>query len=153
MNTAHEGQFVTFSLAEEEYGLDVSLVQELIAYRGYTRIPSVPEFIRGVINLRGTIVPVVDLRIKLGMEERPADKFTVIVILEVAGRTMGVIVDGVNEVVELSAENIQPTPAFSNAIRADFINGVAQLGESMLILLDIDKVLSAEELEQVDESV
>jgi purine-binding chemotaxis protein CheW len=146
-------QFVTFLLAGEEYGVDIMKVQEIIGYKGFTKIPNVTEFIKGVLNLRGAVVPVIDLRLKFGMEEREYDKFTVIMIAEVAGKTMGIIVDAVSDVVSLSAEDIQPKPDFSAEIDTSFINGMGKKEDKFIILLDIDKVLSDEEIRDVEEAV
>ena len=146
-------QFVTFMLAGEEYGVDIMRVQEIIGYCRFTKIPNVADFIKGVLNLRGTVVPVVDLRIKFGMDEKEYDKYTVIMIVEVAGRVMGIIVDSVSDVVMLADEDIQPTPKFSTKIKTDFINGMGKQEDKFIILLDIDKVLSDEELEVVDAAI
>jgi purine-binding chemotaxis protein CheW len=152
--SAGEGsQFVTFTLAEEEYGVDIMKVQEIIGYRGFTKIPNVSQFIKGVLNLRGTVVPVVDLRLKFNMEEKEYDQYTVIMIVEVAGRIMGIIVDAVSDVVSLGDDEIQPTPRFSSAISTEFIKGMGKKEEKFIILLDINKVLSDQELEEVDSAV
>ncbi len=152
--SAGEGsQFVTFTLADEEYGVDIMKVQEIIGYRGFTKIPNVGEYIKGVLNLRGTVVPVVDLRLKFNMDEKDYDQYTVIMIVEVAGRIMGIIVDSVSDVVSLAADEIQPTPNFSSNISTDFIKGMGKKEEKFIILLDINKVLSDEELKEVDSAV
>lgn len=143
-------EFVTFTLAGEDYGVDVANVQEIINYRGFTRIPNVAEFIKGVLNLRGTVVPVVDLRVKFRLEAAPYDKYTVILIVEVAGRVMGVVVDRVTDVLVLAPEEVRPAPSFSAATRTRHIRGMAEKDGKFLILLDIDRVLSPEELELVD---
>ena len=150
MLNADDNQFVTFTLAEEEYGVDILRVQEIIGYKGFTKIPRVADFIKGVLNLRGTVVPVVDLRRKFAMDEKDYDKFTVIMIVEVAGRVIGIIVDAVSDVVSLDSDDIQPTPRFSEKIRTEFIKGMGRKEDKFIILLDIDKVLSDEELEIVD---
>jgi purine-binding chemotaxis protein CheW len=146
-------QYVTFLLADEEYGVDIMKVREIIGYKGFTKIPNVTEFIKGVLNLRGAVVPVIDLRLKFGMEEKEYDKFTVIMIAEVAGKTMGIIVDAVSDVVSLNEEDIQPKPDFSADIDTDFINGMGKKEDKFIILLDIDKVLSESEIEAVEEAI
>ncbi|MHB8841862.1 MAG: chemotaxis protein CheW [Candidatus Aquicultor sp.] len=140
-------QFVAFILGEEEYGIEILRVQEIIGYRGFTRIPNVPRFIKGVLNLRGSVTPVIDLRLKLGMSEKPYDTFTVILILEVQERIIGAIVDAVSDVISLSEAEIQPAPDFSSGVRVDFIEGMGRKDDKLIILLDIKKVLGAAELE------
>lgn len=140
-------QFVTFSLATEEYGVSILLVQEIIGYRTLTQIPGVPSFVKGMLNLRGAVVPVIDLRIRFGMTSREYDKFTVIVIVVVQGRTMGIIVDGVSDVVSFEPHQVQPTPPVAAAVHTDYISGMGQKDDKFVILLDVDKMLSLEELE------
>lgn len=146
------GQFVTFTLENEEYGVEILKVQEIIGYLGTTKVPNVPSFVKGVINLRGSVVPIIDLRLKFNMAEKEYDKFTVIVILEVKGRVIGALVDAVSDVVSLSEDEIQPTPDFSSGIKVDFINGMGKKNGKLIILLDIDKVLSDGELELLDDA-
>jgi len=140
-------EYVTFLLGEEHYGVDINRVLEFIGFRPLTRIPNVPSFVKGVLNLRGTVVPVVDLREKMGLEQVECHKFTVIIILEVGGRTMGAIVDSVHDVVPLDDSDIQPTPSFDASIRTEFIAGMAERDGFFYILLDIDQVFDREELE------
>ena len=144
------GQYVTFSLGDEEHGIEITKVQEIIGYQGFTRIPNVPDFIKGVLNLRGAVVPVIDLRKKFGMEEKEYTKFTVIIILEVVERTMGIIVDAISDVVSLTSREIQEAPSFNLNVRTDFIKGMGKKGDKLIILLDMDKVLSREELGAID---
>ncbi len=143
-------QYVTFSLGEEEHGIEITKVQEIIGYQGFTRIPNMPDFIRGVLNLRGTVVPVIDLRKKFGMEEKEYTKFTVIIILEAVERIMGIIVDAISDVVSFTDKDIQEAPSFNVKVRTDFIKGMGKIDEKLVILLDMDKVLSPEELEVID---
>lgn len=144
------GQYVTFTLEGEEYSVEILKVQEIIGYTNFTKVPNVPSFVRGVINLRGSVVPVVDLRLKFAMAEKEYDKFTVILILEVRGRVIGAIVDAVSDVVSLNESEIQPTPDFSSGIRVDFIKSMGRKDDKLIIMLDIDKVLSDGELEMLD---
>lgn len=143
------GQFVTFSVGDEEYGVEILRVQEIIGYQGFTKIPNVPSFVKGVINLRGSVVPVIDLRLKFNMAEKDYDKFTVILILEVKDRVIGIIVDAVSDVVSLLESEIQPTPDFSSGIRADFISAMGRKDDKLIIILDVDKVLSEGDLEML----
>jgi purine-binding chemotaxis protein CheW len=143
-------QFVTFTLGEEEYGVEVLKVQEIIGYQRFTKVPSVPSFVKGVLNLRGSVVPVLDLRLKFNMAYREYDNFTVILILEVQERVIGVIVDAVSDVVNLSPDDIQQTPDFSSGIRVDFIKGMGRMDEKLIIILDIDRILSSSELALLD---
>ena len=146
-------QYVTFALAGEEYGVDILKVQEIIGYKGFTKIPDVAEYVKGVLNLRGTVVPVVDLRIKFKMPEKSYDKFTVIMIVVVEGRVMGIIVDAVSDVVNFGANDIQPTPKIASKVNTDFIKGMGRKDEKFVILLDIEKVLSLEELDDIPRDI
>lgn len=143
-------QFLTFTLGEEEYGIDILKVQEIKGYSAITRIPRSPSYIKGVMNLRGTIVPVVDLRSKFGLESTAYDQFTVIIVVVVQGRATGLIVDTVSDVLNLPASDIQPTPQFSGSIDTSFIMGMGQAGDKLLILLDVNKVVGADEYQSLE---
>ncbi|MEW5706434.1 MAG: chemotaxis protein CheW [Actinomycetota bacterium] len=143
------GQYVTFALGDEIYGVEILKVQEIIGCPKFTKIPNVPPFVKGVINLRGQIVPVIDLRLKFNMVEKEHDEFTVILVLEVKGKVIGVLVDTVSDVVNLNEDEIQPTPDFSSGVRLDFISGMGRKNEMLITLLNIDKVLTDGELEMV----
>jgi len=146
---ASEGnQYLTFTLAEEQYGVDILRVQEIKGYTAVTRIPNTPEHIKGVLNLRGTIVPIVDLRAKFGMERVEATMFTVIVVVVVRDRVMGLVVDAVSDVLNIEAKDIQAAPNFGASVDTSFIRNIAQAGDKLITLLDIDRVLSVGELEQ-----
>jgi len=140
--------FLTFRLAEEEYAVPVARVREIIEYETVTRVPSTPPWIRGVINLRGGVVPVVDLGLKLGLPERPMGKRTCIVILELPGdgavALVGVTADAVSQVQEIRAEDVEPVPAFGSHIDVESVTGMARSGAAFILLLDIDRLLSAE---------
>lgn len=140
-------QYVTFNLGDEEHGIEITKVQEIIGFQKLTMIPNVPDFIKGVLSLRGTIIPVIDLRQKFGMEKKEYSKYTVIIILETAGRTMGITVDAISNIVSLTDQDIQEVPSFNINVRADFIKGMGKKDNKLVILLDIDKILSPEELE------
>lgn len=140
------GEFLTFTLGDEHYGVDILKVQEIRGYDAVTRVPDAPEYIKGVINLRGTIVPVIDLRLKLRLKEVRYDSFTVMIVLNVEDRVVGIVVDGVSDVVPLAAEQIRPTPTFGAAVDTRFISGIGTLDERMLILLDIETLLDSADL-------
>ncbi|MBI5855944.1 MAG: chemotaxis protein CheW [Nitrospirae bacterium] len=141
-------QYLTFILGEEHYGVDILRVQEIKGYTAVTRIPSTPAFIKGVLNLRGTIVPIVDLRTKFGMEKVDTTMFTVIVVVVVRDRVMGIVVDAVSDVLNIAAKEIQPPPNFGAKVDTSFIHSMAKSGDKLITLLDIDRVLSDGELAQ-----
>ncbi|MEN4905198.1 chemotaxis protein CheW [Luteimonas sp. TWI1416] len=140
------GEYLTFTLGEEHYGVDILKVQEIRGYDAVTRLPDAPDYIKGVINLRGTIVPVIDLRLKLRLAQARYDSFTVMIVLNVDDRVVGIVVDGVSDVVPLSAEQIRPTPEFGAAIDTRCISGIGTFDDRMLILLDIETLLDSAEL-------
>jgi len=143
-------QYLTFHLAGEEYAVDILQVREIITYGTLTKVPHTPASIRGVINLRGNVVPVVDLGIKFGLTPSPVTDRTCIVIVEAninESRTvMGIIADSVSQVISMSEDNILPAPAFGTRVRIDFLRGMGQSGDKFVLVLEIDKVLSAEDL-------
>ena len=143
---------LSFRLGEEEYGIDILAVREIRAYEKPTRIANAPAFILGVVNLRGVIVPIVDLRIKFGTERPAYDRSTVVIILNVANRVLGIVVDSVSDVLPLGQDDIRPAPEFSAAIAASFIRGLASLDGRLLILVDIEALLSSAEMGLVDET-
>ena len=143
-------QFVTFQLGAETYGISILKLNEIIAYQSCTTIPNVPGFIRGVLNLRGIVVPVIDLRERFGMELKDYDQFTVILILDVSGRIMGLVVDAVSDVLTLNSDDVKPRPHFSTGISTEFISGMGIKDKKFIILLDVDKLLSDDELNMVD---
>jgi len=143
-------QYLTFLLSSEECAISILKVREIIEYDTVTIVPKMPPWVRGVINLRGAVVPVVNLAAKFGMQEKPVSKTTCIVIVEARfedqGTIVGLIVDGVSQVMELSAEDIQPVPDFGTQVEMDYLLGMAQVGRRFALLLDVDKVLTTEEL-------
>jgi purine-binding chemotaxis protein CheW len=150
-DTAAEGvgslQMVSFRLAQEEYGIEITKVQEIILMGEITRVPQTPDFIKGLINLRSTVIPIVDLRLRFGMpQEEPTDE-TRIMVVNVAGKTIGIIVDAVNEVLRISRDQIAPPPPTVAGLGHEYLTGLAKLDKRLLILLDIDKILGAEEAE------
>lgn len=136
-------QYLTFRLAQEEYGVEILKVQEIKGYSAITPIPNTPSYLKGVMNLRGTIVPVVDLRSKFAMDEAEYNQFTVIIVVKVGPKVMGLIVDAVSDVLNIPKVDIQATPDFGSEVDARYINGMAKAGEKLVVLLDIDRVMNA----------
>jgi purine-binding chemotaxis protein CheW len=143
-------EYLTFTLARETYGIDILKVQEIRGYDSVTRIANTPEFIKGVINLRGVIVPIVDLRIKFRAPEVTYHEFTVVIIINVLGKVVGIVVDGVSDVVELPAQSIKPPPELGATLDTRYITGLGTLNDQMLILVDIEKLIASDELEIMD---
>ena len=149
--SADQAQYLGFHVAGEEYAVGILRVREILEYDTITRVPGTPASIRGVINLRGSVVPVVDLALKLGLPESPLTKRTCIVIVEVdldGERTvMGVMADSVTQVIDLSPEDIEPPPTFGTRVHVDYLLGMGKAGKKFILLLDIDRVLSSSELQ------
>jgi purine-binding chemotaxis protein CheW len=149
-------QYLTFLLAGEEYAISILEVKEIIEYDTVTAVPKTPKWIRGVINLRGSVVPVVDLGVKFGMGERLVTKTSCIIIVEGCVESqntlMGVMADAVSQVMDIAAGEVQQVPAFGTRIKVDYLQGMAQLGKKFVLLLDIDKVLSADEVLDLSEA-
>ena len=147
---AERNQYLTFSLGGEVLATDIRLVKEILQYSAITEVPLAPPGIRGVLNLRGAVVPVIDLAVRFGRPATPIDKRTCIVILEIAEQersvTMGIVVDHVRQVIELPQGDIEPPPAFGNTLRPDFIHGVGRIGGRFVLILEMDRILSLEEL-------
>ncbi len=146
-------EFLTFRLGEEEYGIEILKVQEIRGYDSITQIANAPEFIKGVVNLRGIIVPIIDMRIKFRLGKANYDQFTVVIILNVAGRVMGVVVDGVSDVISLEAEQMRPTPGFGSVIDTEYIMGLGTVDERMLILIDIEKLMGSSDMGLIDQPI
>ena len=148
--TATGGEFLTFRLGAEEYGIDILKVQEIRSYEAPTRIANAPGFIKGVVNLRGVIVPIVDLRLKLGCETAEYNDFTVVIVLNVKGRVVGAVVDSVSDVLALDKNTIKPAPEMSSAVDTSFITGIGCVknGEEqrMLILMDIEGLMASDDM-------
>ncbi|HCE29111.1 MAG: chemotaxis protein CheW [Verminephrobacter sp.] len=143
--TASSGarEYLTFRLDQEEYGIDILKVQEIRGYEPPTRIAHAPEFIKGVVNLRGTIIPIVDMRLKFNCSQAEYNSFTVVIILNLRNRVVGIVVDSVSDVMELAADNVKAAPDIESVIDNDCILGLGSVGERMLILLDIEKLMSS----------
>lgn len=154
---AHGGEYLSFRISEEEYALDILNVQEIRGYENPTRIASAPPFIKGVLNLRGVIVPIVDLRMKFGLELATYDASTVTIILNIAGRVVGTVVDSVSDVVELKGEQIRPAPEFNACVDASHITGIGAIDQGdqqrMLVLVDIEKLMSGAEMGLVERTL
>jgi len=135
-------EYLTFRLSQEEYGIDILKVQEIRGYESPTRIANSPAFIKGVVNLRGTIVPIVDMRLKFNCSEAEYNSFTVVIILNLRSRIVGIVVDSVSDVLELPPESIKAAPDIESIIDAGCILGLGSVGERMLILLDIERLMS-----------
>lgn len=143
-------EFLIFTLGNEEYGIDILKVQEIRGYDQVTRIANTPAFIKGVTNLRGVIVPIIDLRVKFSQQSVSYYENTVVIVLNFGQRVVGIVVDGVSDVLSLTAEQIRPAPEFAVTLATEYLTGLGSLGERMLILVDIEKLLSSEEMSLVD---
>jgi len=150
---AVRNEFLTFRLGAEEYGIDILKVQEIRGYDAVTRIANAPDFVKGVTNLRGHIVPIVDLRIKFNLGTPEYNEFTVVIILSVMKRVIGMVVDSVSDVLTLSDAQIKPAPEFSGDFDTRYISGLGTVEERMLILVDIEKMMSSRDMGLVDEPV
>ncbi|PTN11402.1 chemotaxis protein CheW [Nitrosomonas aestuarii] len=146
-------EFLTFRLGNEEYGIDILKVQEIRGYDAITQIANSPEFIKGVVNLRGIIVPIIDMRIKFKLGVAEYDQFTVVIILNVSGRVMGIVVDGVSDVINLDIDQVRATPDFGSVIDTKYIMGLGTADERMLILVDIEKLMTSEDMGLVDQTL
>jgi purine-binding chemotaxis protein CheW len=158
-NTVHltAREYLSFKLGGEEYGIDILRVQEIRGYEPPTRIANAPGFIKGVVNLRGVIMPVVDMRVRFGLPDVQYNSFTVVIILNIAGRTIGMVVDSVSDVLELDAAHVRPAPEFAGAVDASYITGIGSVrsgeAERMLILMDIERLMSAPDMGLMDSVV
>jgi len=146
-----EGKYLTFALAQEEYGLEILKVREIIGYIDVTAVPQTPHYVKGVVNLRGQVIPVIDLRTKFGMETTDVTEQTCIIVVEIAQQTRtfstGIVVDHVQEVLDISGTAIEEAPQFGGAVDTNFILGMGKIGDSVKILLDIDRVLGNDALD------
>jgi purine-binding chemotaxis protein CheW len=149
IKTAEGGaqEYLTFTLGKEEYAMDILKVQEIRGYDSVTHIANSPDFMKGVINLRGVIVPIIDMRIKFNLANVVYDEFTVVIIMKVLGRIIGMVVDGVSDVVTLPPEQIKPAPEFGSSINAEYITGIGTVNEQMLILTDIERLIGSNEMQ------
>lgn len=150
----NSGEYLTFTLGKEEYGIDILKAQEIRSYEAVTRIANAPDFIKGVVNLRGIIVPIVDMRIKFNLGKAHYDQFTVVIVLNVAKRVVGMVVDGVSDVIALSSGQIRPVPDFSSStFDTAYITGLGTIDDRMLILVDIEKLMSSADMALIEHAV
>ena len=145
-------EYLSFVLGEAQYCIDILKVQEIRTYEPPTRIANTPAFIKGVINLRGNIVPIIDLRVKFGLPEQRYDTQTVVIVLNVAKRTVGVVVDGVSDVIAVPASDIKPPPELGGALDTQYLQGLATVDGQMMILIDIEKLMTSRDMAIVDEA-
>jgi purine-binding chemotaxis protein CheW len=152
-NEGREGKYLTFTLDDEEYGIGILKIKEIIGMMSITPVPQTPEYVKGVINLRGKVIPVVDLRLRFGMDTIDYTERTCIIVVEISGQAgtvqIGIVVDSVSEVLNIKADEIEDTPTFGTKLNTDYILGMAKMDGSVKILLDIDKVLSSQEVEHI----
>ncbi len=146
-------QFLTFALAGEDYGVDILAVREIRGWSKVTRIPQSPPFILGVLNLRGAIVPIMDLRLRFNLPEQERDDLTVTIIVALEGRYFGMVVDAVSDVLDVDPEQVRAVPDFGQAIGTDYLGGLVPSGERMVLLLQVDKLLRTEEWQQLDKAL
>ena len=145
-------EYLAFTLGREEYGIDILKVQEIRGYETVSRIANAPDFIKGVINLRGIIVPIVDLRIKFQLDRVEYNQYTVVIILNLKDRVVGIVVDGVSDVLTLQSQQIKSAPEFSGALDTEYIRGLGSIDERMLILMDIERLLMSADMALCDEA-
>ncbi len=154
--TGKEEKYLTFMLADEEYGISILKIKEIIGMMPITTVPQTPEFVKGVINLRGKVIPVIDLRLRFGMDSIDYTERTCIIVVEIEGSAgtvqIGIVVDAVSEVLNVSGEDVEETPTFGAKLNTDYILGMAKMEGGVKILLDIDRVLSGEEIQQLEKA-
>jgi len=154
--TDREGKYLTFSMASEEYGIGILKIKEIIGMMSITTVPRTPEFIKGVINLRGKVIPVIDLRLRFGMTANDYTERTCIIVVEIPGLSgtvmIGIVVDSVSEVLSIKGDEIEETPTFGTKLNTDYILGMAKMDGGVKILLDIDRVLSRDEMNVLEEA-
>ena len=144
------GEYLSFTLGREEYGIEILKVQEIRGYEEPTQLANAPAFIKGVVNLRGNIVPILDMRIKFNLESAEYNQFTVVIILNVADRVVGMVVDSVSDVIQLASEQVRPAPDFSSTFDTQYITGLGTIDQRMLILVDIERLMSGQDMALVD---
>ena len=151
--TTRVREFLAFKLGNEEYGIDILRVQEIRSYEEPTRLANVPDFIKGVVNLRGVIVPIVDMRLKFRLEEAKYDHFTVVIVLNIRSRIVGMVVDAVSDVITLTPEQLRPVPEFAASVDADHLLAIGAIDDRMLILVDIEKLMTSADMGLVEPAV
>ncbi len=143
-------EILVFTLGREEYGIDILKVQEIRGYDAVTTLANMPAFIKGVINLRGAIVPIIDMRLKFKLGQAEYNQFTVVIILNIGKRVVGMVVDGVSDVLTLGPDQIRPAPEFGNTLNTEYLSGLGAIDERMIILMDIEKLMTSPELQLVE---
>ena len=143
-------EILVFTLGREEYGIDILKVQEIRGYDAVTTLANMPAFIKGVINLRGAIVPIIDMRLKFKLGQAEYNQFTVVIILNIGKRVVGIVVDGVSDVLTLNPDQIRPAPEFGNTLNTEYLSGLGAIDERMIILIDIEKLMTSPELQLVE---
>ncbi|MBN7795811.1 chemotaxis protein CheW [Parahaliea mediterranea] len=151
-SNVRNSEFLVFSLGSEEYAIDILKVQEIRGYENVTRIANAPDFIKGVANLRGVIVPIVDLRIKFRLDNVEYNEQTVVIVVSIEGRIVGIVVDGVSDVMSLKPDQIKPAPEFGVSMPVDYLSGLGNLEDRMLVLVDIEKLLTSDEMALVEKA-
>lgn len=146
LDTAVGAEFLAFTMGQEEYGLDILKVQEIRGYEAVTTLANAPDYFKGVVNLRGVIVPIIDMRIRFNLGKPTYDQFTIVIVLNLDGAVMGIVVDSVSDVTTLAAGQIRPAPQLGNAIGTDYLIGLGTIDERMLILIDIDKLMGSDDI-------
>jgi len=146
-------EFLAFKLGNEEYGIDILRVQEIRSYEEPTRLANVPEFIKGVVNLRGVIVPIVDMRLKFRLDEAKYDHFTVVIVLNIGSRVVGMVVDSVSDVITLTPEQLRPVPEFASSVDADHLLAIGAIDDRMLIPVDIEKLMTSADMGLVEPAI
>lgn len=147
---AAASQYLTLNLAQEEYGVDILAVREIRGWTPVTRIPQAPSYVLGVLNLRGAIVPVIDMRLRFGLPREEYTANTVTVIVTVAGRNFGVVVDGVSDVLDVTAANLRPVPDMGTTVDTEYLKGLTAVDERMVLLLDVDKLLQPQDAQMLE---
>jgi len=151
--TTNLREFLAFKLGSEEYGIDILRVQEIRSYEEPTRIANAPAFVKGVVNLRGVIVPIIDMRLKFNLSQASYDAFTVVIVLNIGNRVVGMVVDAVSDVITLTPEQLRPVPEFNSTIASDHILAIGAVEDRMLILVDIGKLMTSAEMGLVEETL
>ena len=147
---AQDNKYLTFQLGQENYAIPILKIKEIIGMMAITQVPRLPEFMKGVINLRGKIIPVIDLRLKFGLEEKDYNERTSIIVMELGNTTSGMVVDTVDEVIDIEPSDIEPPPQYGNDIDQAFLSGMGKIGENVVMLLNVDKILSDDEMQTLD---
>lgn len=154
MNLLHSSasggnQYVTFNIADEEYGVEIKSVQEIVGHRALTYLPNSPKYVKGILNLRGNVIPIMDPRIKFNMADGKYDKSAVIIIVKANGKNVGIIVDQIKDVLTIESQNIEDTPEMSLNLDTQFITGIGKVGEKFVIILNVDKIFSKDDFSRV----